>query len=330
MPTKILYIAAFDWTFVKTDFEILKSKHEVEKYHYTPRKGFIDNTIEFFKQLIFLAFNLWRYDSVFIWFADYHSFLPVLLAGILNKKTFIVIGGYDVARISKLNYGVFTSKLRGFCASYSMNHCTLNLPVSEYVERKVKWIAKNSKTQLIYNCVNLPEYNKSKALKENLIITVGLIDSERTHFLKGIDTFIEVSKLLPDFNFLVIGVSNNLPEYLTKELPQNLELTERINHTDLADYYKKAKIYCQFSRSESFGISIVEAISYGCLPIVTNVGGMPELVQKYGHIVKRDPIVISNIIKKNIQLVGNFDKRKIVDKFSFENRKKGILKIDFS
>jgi hypothetical protein len=65
------------------------------------------------------------------------------------------------------------------------------------VERKVKWIAKNSNTQLVYNCVNIAENKSIKPAKENLVITVGLIDSERTFYLKGIDTFIEVS---PDFS----------------------------------------------------------------------------------------------------------------------------------
>ncbi len=77
-----------------------------------------------------------------------------------------------------------------------------------------------------------------------------------------------------------------------------MEFVGMVNHDELQSYYKKAKIYCQFSRSESFGVSIVEAMYFGCFPIVTNVGGMPELVGKNGRIVKRIPGIISSLISE--------------------------------
>jgi len=298
MKKKILFIYTNYSTFVSTDFDILATENEVTKYQFKPVKGLSKTAFQFLKQLFYLIFNIRKFDVIFIWFADYHSFLPVLFAKILHKKSFVVIGGYDVVKMPMLQYGVFVSKLRGSCAVYSMKNSTLNLAVSKNVERKVRWIAKKSNTQLIYNCVNISENKNIQHEKENLVITVGLIDSERTYFIKGIDTFIEVARLIPETKFMVIGMSENLPAHIINNRPRNMEFVGRVNHNELENFYKKAKIYCQFSRSESFGVAIVEAINFGCIPFVTNVGGMPELVGKTGRIVKRIPETISSQISE--------------------------------
>jgi glycosyltransferase involved in cell wall biosynthesis len=328
---KILFVHTTMSTFVKTDFEILSQNYEVKKYLFKPVKGFVNTAIQFVKQFFYLLFQIWKFDAVFVWFADYHSFLPIHFTKILNKKSIVVIGGYDVVKMPELNYGVFTSKVRGYCALFSMKQSTLNLAVSKNVERKVRWITKKANTQLLYNCVNIPAKNNLQIEKENLIITVGLIDSERTFFLKGIDTFIKVAEKLPEFRFLIIGASNKLPAHLLKPQTKNLEWIDRVNHEELEVYYKKAKIYCQFSRSESFGVSIVEAMNFGCIPVVTNVGGMTEIVGNYGIVTKRDVSAIAGLIIKKlqnntqIQIESNIELT--LKPFLFRERKKNLLKI---
>jgi glycosyltransferase involved in cell wall biosynthesis len=326
MAKKILFVYTNYSTFVKTDFEILSEMHSVKPYQFKPVKGLLKTAWQMLLQLLFLLLNIWKFDAVFIWFADYHSFLPVLFAKLTGKKSFVVIGGYDVVKMPKLNYGVFTSKFRGFCAVYSMKNSSLNLAVSKNVGRKVRWIAKKSNTQLIYNCVNISENKNIQPEKENLVITVGLIDSERTYYIKGIDTFIEVARLLPEFNFMVIGMSENLPAHIINNRPDNMEFVGRVNHDKLQNYYKKAKIYCQFSRSESFGVAIVEAINFGCVPFVTNVGGMPELVGKTGRIVKRIPETISSQISEVVLNYSGLILKKDTQNwpFSVEQRRKNL------
>jgi glycosyltransferase involved in cell wall biosynthesis len=328
---KILFIHTTWSTFVKTDFEILSGQFEVIRYQFRPVKGLPKTALQFGKQFFYLLFQIWKYDAVFIWFADYHSFLPVLFAKLTGKKSFLVIGGYDVVKMPELNYGVFTSKIRGFCAQFSMKQSSMNLAVSKNVERKVRWIAPKANTRMLYNCVNISANREIQIEKENLVITVGLIDSERTFFLKGMDTFIKVAETLPEVKFMAIGISKNLPSHLLKPHPINLEWIERVKHEELEGYYKKAKIYCQFSRSESFGVSIVEAMSFGCIPVVTNVGGMPELVRDFGIVAKRDASEISDSIKKAIknefqpELDSNV--KSALKPFLFKEREKSLLNI---
>ncbi|AHW61828.1 hypothetical protein FH5T_09070 [Draconibacterium orientale] len=166
MKKNILLVYTNFSTFVKTDHEILSERYHVEKYQYKPVKGLYRNLLEFLKQFFFLLFHIRKFDAAYIWFADYHSFLPVLFSMVFKKKSFVVIGGYDVARIQHLAYGVFTSKLRGFFSLYSMNHSSVNLTVSKYVDRKVNWIAPKANTELIYNCVSLDKNAAKEIIKK--------------------------------------------------------------------------------------------------------------------------------------------------------------------
>ena len=74
MKKKILFIYTNYSTFVKTDFEILSSQHDVIKYQFKPVKGLLKTAFQLIKQKIFLLINIWKFDAVFIWFADYFSF----------------------------------------------------------------------------------------------------------------------------------------------------------------------------------------------------------------------------------------------------------------
>ena len=93
----ILFVYVNFSSFVKADFEILSEFANVSKYEFKIGRGIISTGIKLFRQLLFLTTNFWRYDSVYIWFADYHSLLPVLFARMSGKKSYVVIGGYEVA-----------------------------------------------------------------------------------------------------------------------------------------------------------------------------------------------------------------------------------------
>ena len=106
-------------------------------------------------------------------------------------------------------------------------------------------------------------------------------------------------------------------------------MIERTNHKDLVRHYKRAKIYCQFSRSESFGVSIVEAINFGCIPIVTNVGGMPEIVENNGEIAQCKTGEIAQEIERLIVQENEYKQLGVDSKFGIEKRKSEILSFDY-
>ena len=326
----ILFVYVNFSSFVKADFEILSEFANVSKYEFKSGRGIMNTGIKLLKQFLFLMANIWRYDSVFIWFADYHSLLPVLFARLSGKKSFVVIGGYEVARIKDLNYGALCSGIRAFFCINSIKFSTLNLTVSNYIDRKVKYIAPCSRRQLVPNCVDLPASPNLNSAKEKLVLTVGLIENKRSFYLKGIDTFIELSNKLPDYQFIVIGLDRIRLSPLLLDIPGNLTILGRVAHAELPLWYQKSNFYCQLSRSESFGISVAEAMYYGCIPIVTNEGGLPEVVGESGYIVKRVPAEIAQLIKEAAQILPNLQREgsnRVLSCFSREKRQKSILKL---
>jgi glycosyltransferase involved in cell wall biosynthesis len=286
---KLLLVYPAWSSFVKTDFQILSEEYDVTCYHFRPVKGIFRIFLEFLRQFFFLLLKIWRYKTIYIWFADQHSFLPILFSRLTRAKSFLVIGGYDVCRMPKLNYGVFCSKARGFAAAWSMRNCSLNLPVSDHVARKVKAISRRTDSPMVYNCVNLPDKESMENRPREWVLTVAVIDSERTFYIKGIDTFIETARLLPEIPFAIIGYDKEKLNLPGGPFPENLTLISRVSHEDLREYYQRTKVYCQLSRSESFGIALAEAITFGCVPVVTAEGGLPEVAGENGYVVKREP-----------------------------------------
>ncbi|MEI7829268.1 MAG: glycosyltransferase family 4 protein [Prolixibacteraceae bacterium] len=324
----ILFVYTSFSSFVKNDYETLNANHLVAKYHFAPVKGILRNVLEILKQLLYLLIHGWKYDIFFCWFSDYHSFLPVLFAKITGKKSVIIIGGYDVCRIRKLNYGAFCSSFRGWFCAKSMRLASWILPVSKYVERKAQIIAPRTRCKMIYNCVSLDNPGDPTSIKTDTVLTVGLISNERTFYTKGIDTFIEVARLLPGLSFQVVGINRLKLEHKLGNLPSNLALFEKVNPQELTAFYKNAKIYCQLSRSESFGVSIAEAMKFGAFPVVTNEGGMPEIVGITGAVVNRDLRGIANLIEDRILKEGapyEIDIRMQVGKFFSQKQRQESL-----
>ena len=319
MQRKRVLLVYPTWSvFVRTDYEILSEEHDVTTYYFRPVKGVVKVFTELARQFLFLILHIWQYDTLFIWFADQHSFLPVLFAKLTHRKSLVVIGGHDVCRITELDYGVFCSRPRGFAAAWSMKHSTLNLPVSNNVLRKVKAITRRKNAQLVYNCVIKPERQNISYPERRFVLTVALIDSQRTYLLKGIDLYVDTARLLPQITFLIIGLNTDKLSNIYETFPSNVVAIPPLQHDELAAYYLQSKIYCQLSRSESFGVALAEAILHGCIPLVTHEGGMPEVVGDQKYIVRKNPEEIADKIKimfPKDQITMDSNARRILDLF---------------
>ena len=121
----------------------------------------------------------------------------------------------------------------------------------------------------------------AKTPQDNLVVTVSRLDTNK--LLERIPRiaaqtdkntqFAVIGRLCNEriFNYLQIltkklGVSDRVRFYPNAPLQQKIELL------------KKAKIYLHTMEGEHFGISIVEAMAMGCLPIAHDSGGMKEFV----------------------------------------------------
>lgn len=137
--------------------------------------------------------------------------------------------------------------------------------------------------------------------KENIILHVGRfgIDREGANYKKQ-DIMIKVFKEMVDKGLknwkmvLVVGISDYDKEKV-KKLKQEInnypiEIIENPSNEILWEYYAKSKIYWHASgfgedlinhpeKAEHFGISTVESMGAGNVPVVINAGGQKEIVE---------------------------------------------------
>lgn len=162
--------------------------------------------------------------------------------------------------------------------------------------------------------------------KENIILTVG-------RFTKAINTkkhevLVDVFKKmctngLSRWQFVVVGSVLASDKDFVKQLAQRakgypIHILENISYFDLVEYYKKAKIYWHAAgfgedlekhpeRAEHFGISTVEAMGAGAVPVVINAGGQKEIVQngENGFLwnTKEELIEKTNFLVRNIKML---------------------------
>ena len=293
---KCLFIYPVSSSFVSRDMDILKKEYRVHPLKLALSKNPLLFALGFLKVLVISLIRIPFSHMVYIWFADYHSFLPVLIARIFRKKTYLVIGGYDVARIRELNYGSLVKGFRSFCTKYSMQHASACLTVSNYVDRKVKYIAPRARRMLIPNGVSFDQEIGEKT-RENIVLTVGVFSSYKGFRIKGIDYFLEIAQQMPETTFVYIGSDSSEIRKHAGLLPENVSFPGKLPHEQLVAYYQKAKVYCQFSLSESFGLALAEAMYFGCFPVVCNNTALPEMVGDHGLVLNcnRMDKVISSI-----------------------------------
>ena len=168
----------------------------------------------------------------------------------------------------------------------------------KYIDKKF-----NIESTVIYPpCGNTEKPNEYTDNKQNLVITVGRYNplSEGKSFKKH-EVLIETWKKLIDNglkNWKFIIATSYLDEHkkqvdeLEKQIEKYpIEIVRHASFTEITQLYQKAKIYWHASgfgenidqhpeRTEHFGITVVEAMQYGVIPIVFNAGGTPEIIDQ--------------------------------------------------
>ncbi len=167
-------------------------------------------------------------------------------------------------------------------------------------------VTDDTKVIVLYNFIKTYYIKKSrdveKIKKKNCVITTGEVSKENIS-RKGFDDFVELARQMTDLNFYLIGKLEDERALKLKQTGSpNLHMKGFVSEKDLANYYAMCKIYLQLSRSESFGVSMVEAMCFDCVPIIYDRGALPEVIGGEGYIVEYKDI---NGVRKNILRIIN-------------------------
>ena len=290
----ILYVISGETGFKKTDESILRDIGSIKKINYRSYFDYLS-----LKQIT----NYIRSDVVIIWFASMHALPYVLLKLFFEKPIIVIAGGYDVAKVPSINYGSMSNKIKGFFVRLILNKADKIVAVSKSNRKEILNNVRINpqKVNLIYNAIKFPK-NDIIIDRSKQILTVGEINEE-TILRKGLDRFLCVAKKMKDISFIHAGKwtdikgksSEKAYKLIKSKGTDNITFLGFVPDDQLIELYKKSKIYIQLSRHEAFGVSVAEAMSYGCIPIVTDAYALPEIVNGHGLIVDSIRDTISKI-----------------------------------
>ncbi|MDH3312661.1 MAG: glycosyltransferase [Nitrosopumilus sp.] len=180
--------------------------------------------------------------------------------------------------IWSLYYKPYHNMMKKFVDNLSSSKIFL-ISNSEFIHNSLK-SKYNKNSKIIYPPVNLNEFNSQN--KKNQIVSIGRFSKEK-NLEFGINVVSQLNSL-----YYIIGNTKTKSNILYCEkletqikklnLESKIKLLKNINRSDLVNYLNNSKIYFHCS-NETFGISVVESIAAGCIPIVPDTSAHKETVQ---------------------------------------------------
>jgi len=325
-------------TFTKRDIALLSDEFNVIPYHFNTSSKF-NLPFAFIKQFFYLLFRINKTNIIVTQSAGYLSFLPVIFQKISKMKVVIIAIGTDCAKLPKIKYGAHTRKLLSWFTNYSFKQASLILPVHKSLEKTtytyddvlfpnqgIRNFAKNIKTPII-EVVNGYDTEKWNIINEKRIaksfLTVSFAIDRVGYYRKGIDMIVKLAEHFPDYHFTIVG-----KVILQESKPLNVTLIENVPQKELLKIYNSNEYYLQLSMFEGFPNALCEAMLCGCIPIGSDVAGIPDIIGNKGYILKKKKIRDLVEIVENIENSHSFSpaeaRNQIKDNFPITKRKEEL------
>ncbi len=329
---KILYITKYfppEYGGIETlsknicDFFYSKGK-EVEVVCFSKKKTYISNKnlyrVNYFKPFLnifstpisisiifYICKNYNKYDYVHI-----HTPNPLieLILIFLPIKKLIISWGSDIINQKILKF--FFKPIQFFLLSKSEKIICLSKSYFNY-SNELKYF--KSKTIIIPPIIK--NFSNKSKLKSDRYINILMIG--RLVNYKGYNIAIDAIKLLPkNFKLTIIGngakKKNILNQIKNLKLNKRVKLLTKVSDKLKEKYLQNSTIFlmCSTSRAESFGISILEAISHS-LPLIIskiNGSGMNDMLSRKYNGYKFKNYSSKDCAKKIIKICESKDKLK--------------------
>lgn len=346
----VLFIKPVNTSFVLIDQKILEKHFRVIPYLLQQDKGKVRYFLNLLMMILFLLKNAYKSRAFICWFGDYHAAVMVLMGKLTRTPTFVLAGGQEAICYKELGKGVYLKKIRGIFVKYALRNCSVILPnhqslmyhenyfydkehphidgISHYVG-KIK-----GEVHVIPNGIDFSRIDRNPLIEKdsNSVLTVGTMNKLSDFYNKGYDLFIELARQCKNFHFTAVGVKRSSMDWIEENYKiseiTNLNVVPAFCPADvLSGYYNKAKVYLQVSITEGMPNSLGEAMLCECIPIGSNVNGIPDAIGKTGIIIQhRDLDELEEALYKAITMNTGAEARKhTIENFSLQNRENKLI-----
>ncbi len=259
----------------------------------------------------------------------YHWIIPSGMIHLLVKwkneklKSIVTIHGSD--------YWVFNNKFSRRIKFFFLRQFDAIVCVSEAMSKDMFIHKLNKKNVVIPMGINTRNFIIQPKLNESN--TIDILFVGKANKAKGFDILINSINILRNLYHKIKLVA--ITQSIDADLMNNLEeqfifdfttLTGRISNNETIDYYNNCDIFILPSLSEGWPVVVMEALSCGCICIVTDIPAFEEYKDQYEflHVVeKANPKALAD---KIMQIYNNYDYYK---QFKIEAREFAVNNFDW-
>jgi L-malate glycosyltransferase len=174
----------------------------------------------------------------------------------------------------------FRNKLYLVITKFALNQADLITSDSEYMSGIIRKISRKEIMTFIFGLDFLPEIDVSKK-DPNLFYSNRML-TENYNIGEVIYLFDSVQKVNQDARLIIShdGEQRNYLEKLTKELglQSKVSFIGFISLDEQISQYERAQFYISLPKSDSTSVSLIEAMAYGCIPILSDLPANREWV----------------------------------------------------
>jgi glycosyltransferase involved in cell wall biosynthesis len=325
------------------DIGLLEANYTVchNAFVYKKKIGVLKALWKDFWQALF-AWKKSDFSLIVVRFAGYHGLIPLMFARWHKIPSVVIVGGTDAACLPGINYGNYRSQLLGLISNLnfrlsvnavfvheSLIYQKYTYDTNEPHEQGVQAFYKGPlKPYVVYNGYDsgvYKPYDGVERLPKSCITAAGNLSTDVMVRRKGVDIILKAARLCPDYAFTLVG-SLSLPKHYYP-LPENVVLVDFLERDELIKAFSSHQYYLQTSMFEGFPNALSEAMLCECIPIGSNVSGIPFIIDNTGFVIEeRCEKALAEVLKSEAVKDGKRARSRIKQSFTWEMRVNQFMK----
>lgn len=255
--------------------------------------------------------------------------------------TFKAAGKMDVKH--KYLFSALSKMLIDSSEQIMLHNAERIVAVSEYTKRQLvnQYNLNEEKIEVIHNFVDSNVFkrkknnevtsdigNKIKNFKKSSLLAAFVGRPTPGKNLSLVYDIIRNFSNEPDLKFVIVGMNRNdkyVKEYATRLKSSNVLFLGNVDNNLLPDVYSLSDFLLITSLDENLPTVLLEAMACGTIPISTNVGGVPEVIEdcENGFLVPSNKEDFLNIIRylincdhRTLSVISRNAEKSVKEKFS--------------
>lgn len=251
--------------------------------------------------------------------------IPSVVKYIQEKKGFKIVGFFhsDLEKVSDnvIKKGNLIKPLVKKYVHKTYNDMDCVIAPSNYIQNYLKKIGV-SKVEVVYHGIDVGRFTNSQidrslrnfyGIPENKIVLIyaGRFSPDK-NFSELLRIFKTLNYLKPNVYHLLLVGDGNLKEEIYDTLDSDYTVLDYINDKDeLIRIYKVSNIFVSASKSDTFGISLIEAQACGLPVVAYSENSFPEIVY-YKNFLAKDSLDFAYKIITLSQNLPYIDREKMI------------------